>query len=159
MSSKAEIAMKPRAEYSIQLIDEVCARVSVGSSASAACTELSLSPRTFHGWLAVHPEAMARYKAARLCRGEHYRDKLDELNAKLEAGSIDPQSARVLSENLKKMAAWDAPSLFSEKASLEVTGKDGKDSHTARISNGPSRAGPLHGHDFRQGAEAARSQR
>ncbi|MGA7327648.1 MAG: hypothetical protein WBX25_24930, partial [Rhodomicrobium sp.] len=41
--------------------------------------------------------------------------------------TIDPQSAREICNNLKWLAGRDAPHLFGDKASLEVTGKDGKD--------------------------------
>jgi hypothetical protein len=116
-----------RFEYGFELVDAICELIAGGATATAAVASLGVNRRTFFGWISENPEAARLYRAARVARGEHYRDKLDELNRKLEEGLIDPASAREIGANLRKMAAWDAPQLFSDHAKVEVTGKDGKD--------------------------------
>ncbi len=114
-----------RCEYSIEIVESVCVRLSEGEMVKAALESLGIARRTFFGWIRQHPEAAAQYRAARLARGEHCRDQLIELNEKLKQGKIDPQSARVLSDNLRWMAAKDAPELFSDR--VELTGANGQD--------------------------------
>jgi len=63
----------------------------------------------------IHAQAVAARLMAELCGG------------RLAEGTIDPSSARVISDNLKWLAAREDPKRFSERLSAELTGKDGKD--------------------------------
>ena len=125
LTPAAQGRVRGRSAYSIEIVDAVCAEISEGKTVTAALERLTIRPRTFFGWVRQHPDAAALYQAARLARGEYCRDQLVELNEKLKLGKIDPQSARVLADNLKWMAAKDAPALFSERVGL--TGANGED--------------------------------
>ena len=129
MSGKDKAAFfAGRVEYSPELYGHILQRVAAGERVSDLCKAPGMpAPRTFYGWTKASNEAQAAFEAAKVARAELSRDKIAEINQKLEHGTIDPQSAREICNNLKWLAGRDAPHLFGEKASLEVTGKDGKD--------------------------------
>jgi hypothetical protein len=54
-------------------------------------------------------------------------DALLDVNQRLLDGRIDPQSAKVLSENLKWLSSKNNPKLYGDTHRTELTGRDGKD--------------------------------
>ncbi len=125
---KAEKPVKLRVEMTGEMFAAIVARVALGERVSEICAEPHMpSATSFYAYTRTSRDALSAYEAAKCARAELHRDKIAEINEKLEKGLLDPQSAREISNNLKWLAGKDAPHLFGEKASLEVTGKDGKD--------------------------------
>ena len=52
-------------------------------------------------------------------------DALLDVNRRLLEGQIDPQSAKVLSENLKWLSGKNNPKRYGDTTRTEVTGRDG----------------------------------
>ncbi len=121
----------PRAEFSLALVTAICEQIAQGEPVSRLGAKPGMpSSSTFFAWLRQSDEAASLYSAAKRARAELARDKIAELNGKLEKGEIDPQSAKVMADNLKWLASKDAPGSYSER--MEVTGEQGKDLLPAR---------------------------
>lgn len=127
MSAK-DRPVKLRVEMTGELFSSILARVALGERVSDICAEPHMPcTSSFYAYTRTSRDALAAYEIAKIARAELHRDKIAEINDKLEKGLIDPQSAREISNNLKWLAGKDAPHLFGDKASLEVTGKGGKE--------------------------------
>jgi hypothetical protein len=117
--ARAEAAM------SAQLFEAICFQVSEGRTVKSVLAEPGMpSRKTFDKWRHEHPEAEEIYAAALKTRADDCRDKICDAMSKLEAGTIDPASARVLVEGLKWLAAKDAPARYSDR--FEMTGASGE---------------------------------
>ena len=68
------------------------------------------------------PEFALDYSQALEARAESRVDKLMQINERLELGTIDPQSARCISDNLRWLAGKDNPARYSDKIRSEVSG-------------------------------------
>jgi hypothetical protein len=60
-------------------------------------------------------------------RADWRAEKIHDLAVRVEAGKMDPQSARVAIDAHKMLAAKESPRRYGDKASVELAGKDGKD--------------------------------
>ncbi len=79
----------------------------------------------FYARLREDPQLAKAYETALTMRADAQVDALLEVNKRLLEGRIDPQSARVLSDNLKWLSGKNNPRLYGETSRTEITGRDG----------------------------------
>ncbi len=80
---------------------------------------------SFYARLKEDSQLAADYETAMQSRAEAQVDALMDVNQRLLEGRIDPQSARVLSDNLKWLSSKSNPRLYGDKNVTELTGRDG----------------------------------
>ena len=79
----------------------------------------------FYERLKTDPELARDYESAMQQRAESQADALLDVNRRLLEGQIDPQSAKVLSENLKWLSGKNNPKRYGDTTRTEVTARDG----------------------------------
>jgi hypothetical protein len=120
---KLEVVQRD-AEYCVELMAGICSQIAGGKTVSAVLADPDMPSRTaFYAWTRKYSLAAAMYHEARLARADYCRDRINEIGQKLEDGSIDPASAKVICDNLRWLAAKDAPLVYSDRT--EITGANG----------------------------------
>jgi hypothetical protein len=82
---------------------------------------------SFYARLKEDAELSAAYDQAMQSRADVRIADLLDVNTRLLEGRIDPQSAKVVSENLRWLSSRENPRLYGDVAKMELTGRDGKD--------------------------------
>lgn len=115
-----------RASYSEQSFAAVLDDLASGLSLEAACRgDKRPSKSTVQRRIKSDPAFAQAHSEALEARAESRVDKLMQINERLEIGTIDPSSARVILDNLKWLAGKDHPARFSEKFKSEISGPNG----------------------------------
>jgi transposase len=73
------------------------------------------------------------YTAAKKAQAEYHAARVSEISDKVEKGQIDPQSARVSSDNRKWLASKLDPSTYSDKAQIDIAVTDVTALHIASL--------------------------
>lgn len=81
----------------------------------------------FYQRLKDEPALAREYEAALQQRAQCRVDALLDINDRLLQGRIDPQSAKVASENLRWLASREDSRRYGDKSQTEITGRDGRD--------------------------------
>ena len=112
--------------YTAELGLQLCEAIAMRQSPAEICAQAGMpSERTVYVWRRQHPEFATAYEEARRWRAEARADHIDALAQRLEAGKLDPQTARTLFDIERWQASKEAPGRYSEKTTAEITGKDG----------------------------------
>lgn len=107
--------------YTPELAEAICWEISQGSNyAKVAAMDGMPSVRTMHAWQDAHDEFRDDLAKAREARAEIRANQIDEIAELLKAGKLDPASARVMSDNLKWLAAKENPRRYGDKLQLDV---------------------------------------
>jgi len=128
--SKKPKKVKPPAKigrpslYKPDLVDSLCAQVAARIPLAQICKQPGM-PRveTVYAWLQDPEKAefSQKYARAREFRANARADFIDGIISKLEAGSIDPQVARVIIDAEKWQAGKELPKKYGEKVSIGGT--------------------------------------
>ena len=106
------------------LFDEICVRIANGSMLMQLEKEEGgdrfPSRTTILNWVNAAPERREQYNAARADQADYFADMLAGVNAKILAGTIDPASARALSENLKWSAKVGRPERYGDRSQVDL---------------------------------------
>ena len=114
--------------YPPETFESIVTMLAEGMSLAEVCDKEGMpSKTTVYEQIRADTDFAKRYTMAVEARAQGRVDQLGDINKKLAEGTIDPSSARVISDNLKWLAAREDPKRFSERLSAELTGKDGKD--------------------------------
>jgi hypothetical protein len=100
----------------------VLSAIADGDSVATACkrTGAACSKATFFRRVRSDPEMRKRWMQAQEERSEARAEKYDDIMRRLEEGSIDPGSARILLESLRWQMAKDDVR-FSDKVKTELS--------------------------------------
>jgi hypothetical protein len=110
-----------------EAFNRVLAFIADGDSVASACKRTGACDNaTFFRRVRSNPELNKRWQEATEERAAIREQRYGEVLDKLEAGSIDPQSARVLLDGIKFQMQND-DRRYQEKVRAELTGRDGKD--------------------------------
>ena len=125
-TASAKPKKRPPVTYTVELGHEICEAVAMREALAEICARPGMpSERTVYTWRRTHPEFAAEYEEARRWRAEARADFVDSLSRRLEAGTIDPQTARTLFDMERWQAAKESPARYSDKTVSEITGRDG----------------------------------
>jgi hypothetical protein len=115
---------KPVVKMTDALFDEICVRIANGSMLMQLEKEEGgdrfPSRTTILNWVNAAPERREQYDAARADQADYFADMLAGVNAKLLAGTIDPASARALSDNLKWSAKVGRPERYGDRSQVDL---------------------------------------
>jgi hypothetical protein len=121
------------------LFERILERVANGAMLMQLEKEPDFPSRsTILSWINAAPERREQYEMARRDQADYFSEQLDDVNAKLLAGTIDPASARALSDNLKWSAKVGRPERYGDKSQVDlnvsrVHSDDSPDELRARI--------------------------
>lgn len=114
--------MRKKQEKKIEdCLDGILNDIRNGNSIVKACKDRGFGTQTFYDYLKEHPELEENYARAREDRGDCCIDKIVELMKELKEGKIDSQSARVLIDTHKWIAA-KFNGRYGDKANIEHSG-------------------------------------
>jgi len=106
-------------DYTPEIGDIICMRIADDEGLSAICRDDDMPQRvTVYGWLRKHQDFANNYTRARLDQGHTVADEMREVRRKVEAGTLDPAAARVITDALKWEAGKRAPKSYGEKIAL-----------------------------------------
>ena len=113
-------------EFSAELGIKICEAVALRQPLAEVCEQPGMpAEKTVYRWRRDHPEFAQAYEEARKWRAEARVDFIDGIAQRLEAGKIDPQTARTPFDIEKWQASKESPGRYSETTKTEVTGRDG----------------------------------
>lgn len=108
-----------------QIKDLICEGIATGKSLSAICRDNLIVQSSVYSQLSKDEEFAERYARARERQADFYADEIIEL-ADSCSGSLEDSNRTRLQIDARKWACGKLhPRKYSEKASVEVTGKDG----------------------------------
>jgi hypothetical protein len=104
-----------------ELFVTICERVANGSSLLKISKEEGMPSRDrMERWIDANEERRKAYEWSRQARAEHRVEMIDGIVAKLNAGTIDPNAARVMIEAIRWQAAKEKPRRFGDKIQHET---------------------------------------
>jgi hypothetical protein len=105
--------------YTPELASEICARIAEGASVRKVCLADDMPSTTaVFKWLGQHPKFAEQY--ARACSDRREVRKEQLLDIPLDA-DIDPQRARLLSDNIKWVLAKEEPKKYGDRVAVEAS--------------------------------------
>jgi hypothetical protein len=108
-----------------QIKDLICEGITIGKSLSAICRDNLIVQSSVYSQLSKDEAFAERYARARERQADFYADEIIEL-ADSCSGSLEDSNRTRLQIDARKWACGKLhPRKYSEKASVEVTGKDG----------------------------------
>lgn len=141
-------------DYTDDLADQICEKVALGSNLNRICAEKTGPARSaVYKWLSQHAYFSDKYARAREDRADWRSDKLDDICAKVEAGKLDPQAARVIVDTYKWQAGKEKPKVYADRVAhdhkhsgdLSVKSDDELESRIARLLGKAGAAGAIGG--------------
>lgn len=101
-------------------LEKICKLTSEGKSAITISKILGIAYTTMREWIDNDPDNAAKYARAKQDQGDYAYEQIQEVELKLEAGILDPQTSRVLIDSIKWRAGKMRPKVYGEK--LELSG-------------------------------------
>ena len=112
----------PRVEFSQEVFDAICNRMSEGESLRAICKTTGMpNKRTVMRWLEKSEEMQIQYSEAQRLRAECYFDEIIDI----ADSRSDPQKTRVQIDARKWVLARMNPKKYGDKFTQELTGEGG----------------------------------
>lgn len=109
-------------DYTEQLADAICERISNGESLKHVTDEEGMPSRpTVHAWLIKYSDFLNKYEAARDLQADVYADEMDDI-ARDE--KLDVQRARLIIDTRKWTASKLKPKKYGDKIDMTTNGKD-----------------------------------
>ncbi len=118
--------MPRSSEFTQDWAERICDRVAEGANLDKLC-ELDDFPskQTVFKWLRQNTSFADEYARARSLRSDARSDRIDAICARVEAGDLDANAARVIIDAEKWQAGKENPKRYGDKVSNEVTGAGG----------------------------------
>lgn len=108
--------------YNLDIATRFCDRIAAGNSMNTVCQADDMPERqTIFRWL-VREEFRDMYTRACAERREVRKEQLLDIP---ERADLDPQRARLLSDNIKWVLAKEEPKKYGDKVQQEISGPDG----------------------------------
>lgn len=108
--------------YTEALAEEIVDRVAGGEDIAGICKSVGISLSVLHRWREVYPEFMEAYARARQRSGEASESRIQAIMDDARAGKIDANTARVLMDAEKWLAAKRAPRTHGDRVEVEHSG-------------------------------------
>lgn len=120
--------------FSMELFEEICARVAEGESVSKICMEADMPSRfAFYSWLKTKPECVEMYNNALHLREELLFDETKDIVDDPDAGydKVSVAHATLRFNARRWILSRMNPKRYGDKLSQEITGGDGKPLQTS----------------------------
>lgn len=110
-------------DYTPELADIICGRLSAGESMHSICKDDDFPSRqTLFTWMRVHPAFLDQYARAKEESGDAYADKIAHVADGALSGEYDPNAARVAIDGYKWTAVKMKPKKYGERQHVEHSG-------------------------------------
>ena len=111
--------------YNQELADRICSLVAAGEDVKGICASVGISLSVLHLWREKYSDFMEAYGRARHRSGEASESRVQSILDDARAGKIDANTARVLLDGEKWLAAKHAPRTHGDKVQVEHEGGGG----------------------------------
>ena len=130
------IGNKNALKFNMDLVEEICERVSNGESIKAVLKSEKRFPdfSTWCRWRREYPAVNNLYTIAREDKTESYDDKFDSIMNDIQTGVLDAQVGRVLLDALKWKMAKFYPKMFGDNKQIDLLNNGGTFEERPRLS-------------------------
>jgi hypothetical protein len=111
-------------EYSVEIFDDICARVAEGESLNKITKEEKYPVKmTFYRWLRSVDGLSDQYGAAKMDRADTYADEIVDIADKQHTSNEDIQAAKLRIDARKWIACKLHPRNYGDKSAIEHSGE------------------------------------
>ena len=108
--------------YSDELAHDICCMVAAGEDVKSVCVHFGIGLSTLHDWREKFPGFSESYMRARALSGEASEARIQAIMDEARTGKIDANTARVLLDGEKWLAAKRAPRTHGDRVEVEHSG-------------------------------------
>lgn len=113
-------------DYTKDMADKICEKISGGLSLRAICAEAGMPARgTVYRWLIENADFQDQYARAREKQADYFAEEIIEIADSAEAESAAVSKAKLQIDARKWAASKIAPKKYGDKSELDVKSGDG----------------------------------
>lgn len=121
-------------DYTKDMADEICEKISGGLSLRAICAEAGMPARgTVYRWLIENDDFQDQYTRARDKQADYFAEEIIEIADSAEAESAAVAKAKLQIDARKWAASKIAPKKYGDKQELDVKSSDGSMRPSVRL--------------------------
>ena len=126
-----------------QIMDQIMVQLELGRSLVQVCKEPGLPDReTISRWIRDEPGYAAKYAYARAMQADTLFSEMADVEAKVQAGTMDSHAARVVLDSMRWRASKLAPKVYGDR--LDVSVSDNRISISGALLAAQSRLALMH---------------
>lgn len=121
-------------DYTKDMADKICEKISGGLSLRAICAEPGMPARgTVYRWLIENADFQDQYTRAREKQADHFAEEIIEIADSAVAESAAVSKAKLQIDARKWAASKIAPKKYGDKTELDVKSSDGSMRPSVRL--------------------------
>lgn len=122
-------------DYTKDMADKICEKISGGLSLRAICAEPGMPARgTVYRWLIENADFQDQYTRAREKQADYFAEEIIEIADGAEAESAAVSKAKLQIDARKWAASKIAPKKYGDKQEIDVKSSDGSMTPTVRLN-------------------------
>ena len=122
-------------DYTKDMADEICEKISGGLSLRAICAEAGMPARgTVYRWLIENADFQDQYARARDKQADYFAEEIIEIADSAEAESAAVSKAKLQIDARKWAASKIAPKKYGDKQEIDVKSSDGSMRPSVRLN-------------------------
>lgn len=122
-------------DYTKDMADKICEKISGGLSLRAICAEAGMPARgTVYRWLIENADFQDQYTRARDKQADYFAEEIIEIADSAEAESAAVAKAKLQIDARKWAASKIAPKKYGDKQEIDVKSSDGSMTPTVRLN-------------------------
>lgn len=122
-------------DYTKDMADKICEKISGGLSLRAICAEAGMPARgTVYRWLIENADFQDQYTRAREKQADYFAEEIIEIADSAEADSAAVAKARLQVDARKWAASKIAPKKYGDKQEIDVKSSDGSMTPSVRLN-------------------------
>lgn len=121
-------------DYTKDMSDKICEKISGGLSLRAICAEVGMPARgTVYRWLIENADFQDQYARAREKQADYFAEEIIEIADSAEAESAAVSKAKLQIDARKWAASKIAPKKYGDKQEIDVKSSDGSMRPSVRL--------------------------
>ena len=126
-----------------QIMDQIMVQLELGRSLIQVCKDPGMPDReTISRWIRDEPGYAAKYAYARAMQADTLFSEMADVEAKVQAGTMDSHAARVVLDSMRWRASKLAPKVYGDRLDVQVS--DNRISISGALLAAQSRLALLH---------------
>lgn len=122
-------------DYTKDMADKICEKISGGLSLRAICAEAGMPARgTVYRWLIENADFQDQYTRARDKQADYFAEEIIEIADSAEAESAAVAKAKLQIDARKWAASKIAPKKYGDKQEIDVKSSDGSMTPAVRLN-------------------------
>lgn len=122
-------------DYTKDMADKICEKISGGLSLRAICAEDGMPARgTIYRWLIENADFQDQYARAREKQADYFAEEIIEIADSAEAESAAVSKAKLQIDARKWAASKIAPKRYGDKQEIDVKSSDGSMTPAVRLN-------------------------